>query len=99
MTTPSDAHFLSGMMRGQIVGSAVVVPDREYSYTVRVFDYRYVGPDLPDARNKFKPLPDSVKINAAPNGTDCIVFMTNSKYSIWVCEQPQTRECTDAPPP
>ena len=83
-------------MRGKVVGSTVITADREYSYQIEVLDYRYNGPVLSDARNKFKPLPDTVKINAAPNGTDCIVFMTGNRYAIWVPEQPQTTECEDA---
>jgi hypothetical protein len=96
MTDPSYDQFLSGMMRGQIVGSTVITPDREYAYEVKVLDFRFGGSNLTDARNKFKPLPDTVKINAAPDGTDCIVFMTANRYCIWVPEQPQTTECDDA---
>lgn len=86
-------------MRGKIVGSTVIVPDREYAYQVEVLDHRYNGPTITDARNKFKPLPDTVKINAAPNDTDCIVFFTANKYSIWVPEQPQTTECPSGDSP
>lgn len=99
MTNASDYQWLSGMMRGRIVGSTVITADKEFAYDVEVLDVRWVGEPLTGARNKFKPLPDTVRLNAAPNGTDCIVFITADKYSIWVCEQPQTTECTDAPPP
>lgn len=99
LMTPEDAQFLSGMMRGKIIGSTVITPNREYAYEVEVLDYRYQGPNLVGARNKFKPLPDTVNLEAAPAGTDCIVFFTASKYSIWVPEQPQTTECDDAPNP
>jgi hypothetical protein len=97
--TPGDAQFFSGMMRGKIVSSTAIVADKEYAYEVAVLDFRYEGPNLTGARNKFKPLPDTVKLNAAPNGTDCIVFMTKGSYAIWVPEQPFAQECSDAPDP
>lgn len=97
---PDYAQYLSGMMRGLIVGSTAIVANKEYAYEVQVLDPRWGGGNLVDARNFFKPLPDTVNINAAPNGTDCIVFLTGGdKYRIWVPEQPQTQECEDAPDP
>lgn len=97
---PEDYQFLSGMMRGKIVSSTVVTPNKEYAYVVEVLDVRYSGSNLTDVRNVNRPWPDSLNIEAAPAGSACIVFFTGNKYIAAVFgERPQTEECDDAPAP
>lgn len=100
MSTPEDHWFLSGMMRGKVVSSTIVTPNKEYAYEVEVLDYRYTGSNLVDVRNVNRPWPDTLDIEAAPAGSACIVFITAGKYIAAVFgEKPLTEECDDAQNP